>query len=359
MTVAQAAELGVAQRIQGEVERAIQRSIKGLEYLASPAPAVGLTPKDIIYRRGTLNLYHYRPQCEDVYRMPLLLVMATTNKAYVFDLAPGQSLIEFLLRQGYDVFVIDWDPPRPDEKGLGFEDYVLDFIPSCIQRVQERAETDDVTLIGYCMGGVLSAMYAALHADGPVKNLAFFTTPTDWSQMKLMNNWTDRRYFDVDQLVDSLGIIPSDVVAAGFDMQRPTQRIVGNIRLWDNMWNDQFVKSYRMFERWGNDTLPLAGEYFRQIVKELLWDNKLVSGGLKLGGQVVDLRNIKVPALHITAEHDHLVPQDCAKALIANVGSDDKEEVTLKGGHVSLVAGPNAIKRMWPKLDQWLGARCT
>ena len=63
--------------------------------------------------------------------------------------------------------------------------------------------------------------------------------------------------------------------------------------------------------------------------------------------------------LHITAEHDHLVPQDCAKALIANVGSDDKEEVMLKGGHVSLVAGPNAIKRMWPKLDQWLGARCT
>jgi polyhydroxyalkanoate synthase len=84
-----------------------------------------------------------------------------------------------------------------------------------------------------------------------------------------------------------------------------------------------------------------------------------VNGGLKLGGQVVDLRNIKVPVLHITAEHDHLVPQDCAKALIANVGSDDKEEVMLKGGHVSLVAGPNAIKRMWPKLDQWLGARCT
>ena len=71
MAVAQAAEQGVAQRIQGEVERAIQRSIKGLEYLASPAPAVGLTQKDIIYRRGTLNLYHYRPLCDDVYRMPL------------------------------------------------------------------------------------------------------------------------------------------------------------------------------------------------------------------------------------------------------------------------------------------------
>jgi polyhydroxyalkanoate synthase len=114
-----------------------------------------------------------------------------------------------------------------------------------------------------------------------------------------------------------------------------------------------------MFDRWGNDTLPLAGEYFRQIIKDLLWDNRLMNGGLSIGGKAVDLLNIKVPVLHIVAEHDHLVPYDCAKELIAKVGSESKEEVMLKGGHVSLVAGPNAVKRMWPKLDQWLGARCT
>jgi polyhydroxyalkanoate synthase len=359
MTAAQVVEQTLAQRIQSEVDRAIQRNIKGLEYLASPAPAVGLTPKDIIYRRGTLNLYHYRPLCNDVYRVPLLLVMATTNKAYIFDLAPGQSLIEFLLRRGYDVFVIDWDPPRPDEKGLQFEDYVLDFIPNCIRRVQERSDTEDVTLIGYCMGGVLAAMYAALHPDGPVKNLGFFTTPVNWSHMKLMRNWTDRQYFDVDRLVDTLGIIPADLILAGFDMQRPTQRVAGTIRLWDNMWNDEFVKSYRMFDRWGNDTVPLAGEYFRQTIKELLWENRLMNGGLTIGGKDVDLRNIKVPVLHVVAEHDHLIPYDSAKELIAKIGSESKEEVMLKGGHVSLVAGPNAVRRMWPKLDQWLGARCT
>jgi polyhydroxyalkanoate synthase len=117
MTAAPVVEQTLAQRIHNEVDRAIQRNIKGLEYLASPAPAVGLTPKDIIYRRGTLNLYHFRPLCNDVYRMPLLLVMATTNKAYIFDLAPGQSLIEFLLRRGYDVFVIDWDPLVPTKRG--------------------------------------------------------------------------------------------------------------------------------------------------------------------------------------------------------------------------------------------------
>jgi len=359
MATAQAEDQTFAQRIQSEVERAIQRNIKGLEYLASPAPAVGVTPKDIIYRRGTLNLYHYRPMCDDVYRLPILMVMAPTNKAYVFDLAPGQSLIEFLLRRGYDVFVIDWEAPHAEEKTLGLDDYVLDFIPSCIMRVQECSQVDEVTLIGYCMGGVLSAIYAALNPSGPVKNVAFFTTPIDWSHLKLVRNWTDRRYFDVDRLVDSLGIIPSDVVRVGFEMQRPTQRVTGAIRLWDNMWNDEYVKSYRMFERWGNDTLPLAGEYFRQLIKDLLWENRLMNGGLRFSGQEVDLRNIKIPILHVVAEHDHLIPYDSAKALVAKVGSDDKEEVMLKGGHVSLGAGPNAIKRMWPKLDQWLGARCT
>jgi poly[(R)-3-hydroxyalkanoate] polymerase subunit PhaC len=91
----------------------------------------------------------------------------------------------------------------------------------------------------------------------------------------------------------------------------------------------------------------------------LLWDNRLMNGGLTIGGRVVDLHNIKVPVLHVVAEHDHLIPYDCAKELMAKIGSESKEEVMLKGGHVSVVAGPNAVRRMWPKLDQWLGARCT
>src|ERR1700757_4625459 len=113
---AQVESLGA--RIQAEVERAIHRNIRGLEYLASPAPVLGSTPKDLIYRRGTLNLYHYRPLASELYRVPVLMVMATTNRGYIFDLAPGQSLVEFLLKQGYDLYLMDWSPPRPEEKHL-------------------------------------------------------------------------------------------------------------------------------------------------------------------------------------------------------------------------------------------------
>ncbi|MBV9440598.1 MAG: poly-beta-hydroxybutyrate polymerase, partial [Candidatus Eremiobacteraeota bacterium] len=94
-------ESSTAERVQGEVQRAIQRSLKGLEYLASPAPAVGPTPKDVIYERGTLHLYHYHPVAEEIYRVPILIVMATSNRGYILDLAPGQSFVEYLLRQGY------------------------------------------------------------------------------------------------------------------------------------------------------------------------------------------------------------------------------------------------------------------
>ena len=347
----------LAERVRLEVERTIARSIKGVEYIASPAPALGVSPKDLVHKDGTLNLYHYRPSSDEIYRVSLLIVMATTNKGYVLDLARGQSLVEFLLQRGYDVYMIDWSAPRPDEKRLRFEDYALRFIPECVRRVQERSGEDDVTVLGYCMGGVLSVSYAALHAGDGIKNLVCFTTPIDFSQMTLFQRWADRRHFDVDRLVDTSGNVPAELIFRGFEMLRPASRAVGQVQLWDNMWNDEFVASYRMFERWGNDTLPLAGEYFRQTVKALMWDNALYRGTFEIGGRRVDLAGITVPTLHVTAEHDHIVTTDASTPLIDLVGASDKQRLVLKGGHISVAAGPNAHKRLWPKLDAWLGVR--
>jgi polyhydroxyalkanoate synthase len=149
------------------------------------------------------------------------------------------------------------------------------------------------------------------------------------------------------------------MILTSFEMLRPASRAASQVQLWENIWNDEFVKSYRMFDRWATDTLPLAGEYFRQITKTLMWDNKLYNDTMEVGGRAVDLSKITVPFLHAVAEHDHIVPYDAAKPLVQKIGSADKQEVILKGGHVSLVAGANAIKRLWPKLDSWLGERST
>ena len=344
---------------QAEFERMLARQVKGFEYFTSPAPVVGATPKDTILSKGPMRLQHYRPLVDDVYRVPVLLVMATTNRGFIFDMVPGQSLVEFLLKSGFDVFMLEWEPPRPHERDLSIESYVLDFVHAAVERVADETGEPDVSVVGYCFGGVLSLLWAALEGDGRLANLATFTTPVDFHRMELFQAWSDRRFFDVDRLVDTLGNVPGELLYSSFYMLRPASQTAANIRLYDNLWDDAYVKSVRMFERWNNDTLPLAGEYFRQTTKALMWDNRLLDGTLDVGGRRVDLARIAAPFLHLAAEHDHIVPREASAPLIDMVGSRDKREVVLKGGHVSLVAGPNAVKRMWPTLGRWLAERST
>ena len=177
----------IPERIQSEVQRAIQRSIKGVEYISSSGPVARLDAKGHPDVRGTMNLYHYRPIADEIYRVPILIVMATTNRGYILDMVPGQSFIEFLLKRGYDVYMLDWTAPKPEEKSLRMEDYVLDFIPDCVRRVQQDSGETDVSVIGYCFGGVLSLLYGSIFNDGPMKNLICFTTPIDFRGMKLFS----------------------------------------------------------------------------------------------------------------------------------------------------------------------------
>jgi polyhydroxyalkanoate synthase len=342
---------------RAEFERAMQRNIKGLSYFTSPAPAVGPTPKELILSRGTMQLYHYRPMVEDVYRIPLLLVMATTNRGYIFDLAEGGSFVEFLLKQGYDVYMLDWEAPRADEKNLGMEDYVLDFLPSAVAAVQAESGETDINIGGYCFGGVLSLLYASLHTDGPLNALATFTTPVDFTEMKMFQAWSDPRFFDVDRMVETFGNVPAEMLYMSFDMLKPASNLASRVRLMDNMWNDEFVTAFRRMDRWTSDVIPLAGRYFQQTTKQLMWENALMKGTMTVGGRAVDYGAIKVPYLHVAALHDHIVPTAASAPLVGMVGSADKQEIVLKGGHVSLVAGANAVRRLWPQLDQWFGER--
>jgi poly(3-hydroxyalkanoate) synthetase len=215
-TSASPIDASIATRVRPEVERTLQRSIKGLNYLFSDDPALGQTPKDTIFKRGTLALYHYRPQAREVYRIPVLFVMSLVSKAYILDLAPGQSFIEFLLKQGYDVYLIDWGVPRPEDRHLKLEDYVLDFIPDCISQIMADSGERDLSIIGYCMGGMLALMYAALHPQGPLKKPGM---PDDAGQL---------RRHEVDAAVDGQALFRSrsDSGHAGQRSARGDLRVV-------------------------------------------------------------------------------------------------------------------------------------
>ncbi len=344
-------------QMRGLMEKTIQRNIKGFEMVRAGAAEVGMTPKELVYDEGTLKLYHYLPVQDEIYRIPVIIVMATTNKGFVFDLLPGQSMVEYLINRGFDVYMIDWDPPAMQERGLRLADYTHRFIPRCVEEVQRESGEEDINMIAYCQGGVLSLIYAATHTDGPLKNLACLTTPINFHEMGLFSLWSNKDYLDVDRLVDTLGVIPASFIESSFEMLRPAQKVAGQFRLWNKMWSDDFTKSYRAFQRWGDETLPLAGDYYRDCTKDLMWGNKLYERNLVVNGDHADIANIRIPVMAVMAEHDHIATYGATKPLLELIGSEDKYELVLKGGHVSLIAGPNAVKRMWPAVSSWLEER--
>lgn len=348
----------VLKRLEETVQRNRQRIRRGLDILlAREEPPVGATPKEVIYSRGTLRVYRYRPFSDEVYRVPVVCVMSLVSKPWILDLTPGQSFVEYLLREGFDVFMVDWGVPRPEDRRLRLDDYVLDLLPRSFRAIQEATGEEEFTILGYCMGGLFGLMYRGIFHDAPVANLVCLATPVDFEGMGLFRRWSDPRFFDVDRLVDTLGNIPPDMMLRSFEMLRPLERWFSYIRLLDNLWDPVFVYGYRIMYRWVHEQIPFPGEAYRQFIRELMWENKLMRGQLAIGGRLVETEAVTCPVIHIMAEHDHIAPFAATRPLTSIVGSADKEDVILKGGHVSLVAGRNAVGRTWPQVARWLAVR--
>jgi polyhydroxyalkanoate synthase len=222
-------------RIREALERVLSRNIAGLKTLEDIAMDFGSTPKDIIHSRGTTKLYHYTPTCDEIYRVPIVLVMSLVSRYYIMDLAPGQSLVEYLVDQGFDVYLIDWGIPRPEHRHLNLDHYVGEVLPECLEKVREDSGEEEVSLVGYCLGGVLAMMHTALARPGQVRALACFTTPVDTNGMTLYKAWAEsektapatRRILTMR--IDCVGFIreASSVlicVAANIAPTRPKQR---------------------------------------------------------------------------------------------------------------------------------------
>jgi polyhydroxyalkanoate synthase len=348
------------QQFQEELQRALLQTSRTLAVLTARDRApVGQTPKDVVWQRGTAQLYHYRPTTARVCPVPLLIVHSLVARPYILDLIPGNSFIEYLVGQGFDVYLIDWGTPRPEDKHLRLEDYVLDLLPACVAVVLQTSQAAAFSLFGYCMGGLLALLYAARHQQAPLRNLITLATPVDFRQLGLQNFWAQPQFLDVDRLVDTLGNVPPELIAQSFRLLRPASEYspVRYLTLWQNVLNDQYVAQYRAFDQWANEHLPFPGECFRQVTKELGWANKLVQGELELGGQRCRLGDIQCAFLAVDAEQDHIVPLAASTPQLELVGSADKELVVMPGGHVGLAAGRKAVQTLWPKVAAWLSQR--
>lgn len=160
-------------------------------------------------------------------------------------------------------------------------------------------------------------------------------------------------------MVDVYGNIPANLIKASFRMLKLASEFspVRYISLWQNLENDRFIEQFRAFDRWTIEHIDFPGEVFRQTMKDFVQGNKLIRGGLELGGRSLNLQAITKPFLAIAAEADHIVPLAAASMQTELVGSLDKSFIALPGGHVGLAAGRNARKVLWPRVAEWLNAR--
>ncbi len=343
-----------------EIESFLDKYQQGLRIVTEGAQAdTGLTPKETIWTKNKAKLYHYQPGAEKKYATPILIVYALINRPYVLDLIPGNSLIEYLTNQGYDVYMIDWGIPGPEDSEITFEDYVLDYIPRSIRKVLKHSGADELTLFGYCMGGTMSAMYASLFPDY-LKNLVLMTTPTSFprEEIGLYKLFTDEKYLDVDVITDAFGNVPGEMVDTGNRMLKPVDNYVGTyVSMWERIFEDKPMETWLAMNKWVNDGPPFPGEAFKQWIKDFYRDNKLVKGEVVLRGHHVDLSRIETPLLNIAGKKDHICTLPQAEATMDLVSSEDKEFFVLDAGHVGLMTGRGAKKGLWPKLDEWLSAR--
>jgi polyhydroxyalkanoate synthase len=288
----------------------------------------------------------------------VLLVFALINRPHIFDLSKGNSFVEFLLDEGYDVFLLDWGEPGDEDADLGLDDYVCDALPWAIRETTRAAEEDEVTLLGWCIGGTLCAMHAALTPDSPARNLALLTTPID-TDGSLYAKWIRRDSFDADQIADTHPAIPGASIDFANKLMKPVTNYWTTYRqLWEGVLKGKDPRdSYQPMAKWVADNPPFPGRAFREWVTWMYKENRLVDGRLRLRGERVDLTKIEQNLLVVTAGADHIAPPPNTRPLLDLVSSGDVTHFDRPGGHIGLMAGSKARDEIWPDIADWLGDR--
>jgi len=282
------------------------------------------------------------------------------NRPSSLDLRPGHSFVEFMVKQGYDVFLLDWGEPGLEDKHLKFDDYVLEALPRAIRKLKAVSGAEEFSMLGWCIGAIITTMYAALRPDDGLKNLILLTAPLDFSNKESITfaKWVDERYIDVDKLLAAFGNMPAEMINYAAKALKPVENYVGNyLRLWDNLDNPQVVEAWRAMNTWVTDNIDMAGGVFRQLIVDLYRHNRLIQGEMVLRGERVDLSRIRANLLAVVADADHITPPCQSQPIMSKVSSPDKELFQVRGGHIGIMAGSGAGKYTWPHIDQWLDPR--
>lgn len=343
----------------------MHRMTQGMAALANVRDVtIGSVAKDAVFTEDKLTLYRYRPSevvaPELRVRTPLLICYALVNRPYMMDLQADRSLIRGLVQRGVDVYLIDWGYPDGADRYLGLEDYVLRYLPHCVDFVRRASGHEQINLLGVCQGGTMSLCYAALHPQR-LKNLIAMVTPVDFQTPdNLLTKWA--QHVDVDALVATTGNVSGEMLNALFVSVMPfrlsSQKYVDLLdQLNDPNVDHRAIENFLRMEKWIFDSPDQAGETFRQFLTWFVKENRLMNGTVRIGGRDVDLKRIAMPLLNIYALQDHLVPPAASRPLEWLVGASDYSTHEFQGGHIGIYVSGAAQRQIPDKISGWLRER--
>lgn len=304
------------------------------------------TEGSVVYRNRMFELIQYAPRTETVHRTPLLIFPPWINKFYIMDLKPQNSLIRWIVDQGYTLFVVSWKNPDPSYRDVGMDTYVEEGYLTAIEEVKKISGESQVNAVGYCIAGTtLSLTLALMHKrkDKSVKSATLFTTLTDFSDQGEVGVFLSDDFVDgIEREVDASGILSSFFMSRTFSFLRSNDLIYGPA-----------IRSYMMGEAppafdllyWNGDSTNLPACMSVEYLRGLCQEDRFAREGFEICGERVRIRDVKVPVCAIACETDHIAAWKSSYNGVRQMGSKSKTFILSESGHIAGIVNPPSKKK--------------
>jgi polyhydroxyalkanoate synthase len=362
------------------VKNAVQRRVNKDNYILSDK-----TDNEVIFQDGIMSVKYYKPLACDTlvlesgqslhvrrrrFAIPLVMVPPLGVFAWIFDLLADRSMIRYFLAHGFEVYLIDWGKPTAEHADLSLESYTIDWFPKALAAIREHSGSEEVSLLGYCMGGLLALMYLAAHPeDENVANLITIASPIDMhkanpitgplSQLMSMPASLIRKKTDfrLDNLNSTKFHVPGKALSWMFKMTNPLGVVSSYVELIRNLADDDYVARYMTMNEWFTNMPDYPGATVQDMMRKMGLYNRMAKGQLKIGDRVADFKAIKSNILAFAGDNDKIVSIAGARAIMSIVSSTDKTFHIVPGGHAGVFTGSKAVHTTWSISKDWLQLR--
>jgi polyhydroxyalkanoate synthase len=348
----------------GPIERIVDSAANAWDML--PVVGSGLsdrrpTPSAIIDQGPQRTVHRYKlPPRRARAHAPVLLVPPLAAPASCFDLRRGCSVAEHLIALGRPTYLVDYGPIGWSDRALGLEHWVEDVIPNAIDAVSDDAGGAPVQLVGWCLGGIMSMLAVAGHAQLDVRSVALIASPFDFTRVRLMQpirqlaELTEGRV--VTALYRALGGAPAPLVSMAFQATALDKRVTKPLTLLRNLHDRDLLAHIEAVDDYMANMLAYPGRTFGQLYHRFFIVNELAEGKLMLGeDRAIDLADVQVPVLSVAGRNDVLAPVDAVHHLASLLpNSPDVRVETATGGHLGVLTGRSAHLETWRALDEFL-----